>query len=286
MLLAAGAACLPGCGGDDRGSAPRSPAVTTTQAGTATAAPKANEPLAAAAQRLSRAVAKGDCQPLAGLLLHSVPRGPDAAPTTPATPQECSSIAIGVQSKLRGFKLTRAQEFGPAGVVEGTGASARPGQVVVIAWVLDTDGSWKAVFTAAYRPQIGHKPRLRDFAGNAQRFVRAAATRDCDGFWRLLNAGSRFVRSVNGKKAAFCKNIVVSYRDKRSGIADLAANPDAKPEELGTVGDLGFYGVRLKSGRYLALVLSGRIQGPIDAEQKDHGNPTVAELVTVRRPAG
>jgi hypothetical protein len=131
---------------------------------------------------------------------------------------------------------------------------------------------------------VGVPPRLPHAAASASRFVRAITTRDCDTFWRLLNVGARFVRSAGGDKATFCKNIALTYKRKQGGIADIASDPAAKPRELGATGDIAFFGLGLKSGRYLVLALTGRIGGIADAEQKDHEHPSVLDVVSVRLP--
>jgi hypothetical protein len=281
MVVAAATALVAGCGGSDgddekTGSAKSAPATAS--------GPKPNEPLAAAAKRLERDLAGGDCKPLARLMLHSVRRGKDVDPATPPTKEECAFIRSERSRELRGFRVSKVRQFGPAGVAEGTGANSRLGEVVGTVWALDVDGSWKLLYDAILRQQIGVPPRSADFGTNARKFVRAMATRDCDTFWRLLNVGSRFVRSANGHKATFCKSIAATYKEKAGGIADVAADPSAKPEELGATRDIGLYGVDLKSGRYLVLMLAGRIGGIADAEQKEHDDPSALELVTVRRP--
>ena len=146
------------------------------------------------------------------------------------------------------------------------------------------DGSWKLLYDATLRRQRGFPPNPR-FRANARRFVDAAATRNCDAMWRLLNVGSRFVRSVNGRKAQFCKQTAPAYKQKGNGFADLAANRNVTPVELGSRRDVAFFGLPLRSGRYMVAVLTGRLGGIADAEQKFHADPSVIELLTVRRPS-
>jgi hypothetical protein len=280
LLAAVVAALLVGCGGgggDDSETG-------TSRPSTVSGPPKAEEPLAAAARRLERALAQGKCKPLARLMLHSVRRGRDVDPATPPTEQECAFIRTEAGHELRGFKLTKVQQFGPTGVTEATGANARPGDVVGSLWALDVDGSWKLLYDATLRQQIGLQGSA-DFGTNARRLVRAVAARDCDTFWRLLNVGSRFVRTAEGHKARFCKSIAATYKQKAGGIGDLAADPGAKPKQLGTTRDIGFFGVELKSGRYLALAFTGRIGGIADTEQKQHEDPSALEIVSARLPA-
>ena len=279
------AAIWAGCGGDDGAGAGKTGTATT--ASPASGPPEAAEPLAESAERLERAVAQGSCGPLARLLLHSATRGTSpTALTDPPTAQECTYVKNEARISLAGLEVTEVDEFSPAGVTDGTGTRSPRGGVLAVAWVLDRDGSWKAVFNAILkRPQAGISPDpVTKFDANAQRFVTATATRDCDGMWRLLNVFSRFVRDNDGDKAKFCKGLPASYDNPRNGIADLAKNPDARPQLIGGTADFGFYGVELDSGRYMVVVLTGRIGGFAEAEQKQHDDPSVVELVTVRRP--
>lgn len=57
------------------------------------------------------------------------------------------------------------------------------------------------------------------------------------------------------------------------------------PVKLGAIRDVAFFGVPLRSGRYMVAVLAGRLGGIANAEQKFHGDPSVIEFVTVRRPS-
>jgi hypothetical protein len=215
-------------------------------------------------------------------MMHSITRGHDVPPSKPPTPAECRFISTEITRELPGFKVTQVRQFGPAGVVEGSATKAKGGLVVGTTWGLDTDGSWKLLYTFILRKQIGIPPRV--FEPAAKAFVAALQSRDCGRIWRSLNVGSRFVRSANGQKPAFCKSFLPAYRDKRNGIADLAAHP-AKPTELGAVRDLAFYGLDLSSGRYMVFLLAGRIGGIADNEQPQHGDPSVLEFLTVRQPS-
>jgi hypothetical protein len=275
LAAAATMALLGGCGGSD------STHTRTTPAGP----PRPKEPLQAAAKRLEEALPGGDCKTLAPLMLHSVRRGVNVSPSKPPIKVECDFIRKEQAQDLKGFKVTKVRQFGPSGVVDGSGAGRGPNEVVGTIWALDVDGSWRLLFDAILRPQVGVPPRLPHPAASASRFVHAIGTRDCGTFWRLLNVGSRFVRAANGQKATFCKNIALTYKQKAGGIADIASDPAAKPTELGATGDIALYGLGLKSGRYMVLALTGRIGGIADAEQKDHEHPSVLETVSVRRPA-
>lgn len=271
------AALLAGCGGDDGGGEQSGDATTTAPSKPASDSPRPKEPLADAARRLERAVAKGDCEPLARLMIHSVVSGRE--PGDPPTAQDCRYVKTEARVALRGFKAGKVRELGPAGFSEGTGGA----EVVGSIWILDVDGSWKAVFSANFRRQIGVQPESPDvLAAHARGFVSAVAARDCDRFWLLLHVGSRFVRARDGDKARFCKGLPASYR--KGGLADLAAEPGAQPEELGTMRDTGFYGLPLRNGRYLVLVLTGPLGGIADDELKDHAIPSVIEFVTARAP--
>jgi hypothetical protein len=279
MLVGLGAAALAsGCGGDGGGGGAK-PAEASA------GAPVAKEPLAQAATRLQRAVPSGDCKALGALMLHSVAWGKE--PAAPPTRAQCSFVQREARNELRGYRLTKAQQFGPAGMTEGSGARRRAGEVVGVVWALDRDGSWKAVYDAIFRPQVGIPPeKAAAAAANARRFVAAVASRNCADFWRLLNVGSRFVRGRGGNRERFCHGLGALYRDPTSGYAQVRANPDARPRLLGGTRDIAFFGLELANGRYMVLVLAGRLGGIADAEQKDHEDPSVLEWVTVRRPAG
>jgi hypothetical protein len=263
-----------GCGGGHDNTAP---------ATTAGGPPKPKEPLAAAAKRLERALPTRDCKQLGALMLHSVRRGLNVPPSKPPTAAECKFILREARVDLEGFKVARVRQFGPAGMVEGSGPRARGKNVIGTVWSMDVDRSWKLLFDAILRPQIGVRPRP-GFENNARAFVAAVLTRNCPLVFRGLNVASRFVRAANGHRATFCRQFLPAYKAKGNGIADLAANPDVKPEQLGATRDISFFGLDLKSGRYMVLTLAGRVGGIADAEQKDHADPSVFELLTVRRP--
>ena len=284
VIAAALALLFAGCGGDDEDG----DSTSTKAAPAGDSAPKPKEPLRAAAERLERAVATGGCERLADVMIHSVTRGPDVAADAAPTKRECRYVSGEVRNVLEGLHVTKVQEFGPAGVSEATGertGSKRPNDdIVATIWILDLDGSWKAVFSSAYRPQIGVQPATPNFAKNAREFVAAAAGRNCNEFWRLMHVGSRFVRGNDGKRARFCKGLPASY--KVGGLADLAKDPTVRPEELGVVRDIGLYGVALDSGRYMVVALTGLIGGIADDEIKQHANPSVIEVISARSPRG
>jgi hypothetical protein len=229
-------------------------------------------------------VPRGDCKVLIGLMLHSIQR--HSAPDAPPTSGECDYLKQEARSDLRGFHLTQVREFGPAGFSEGTGANAPRGDAVVgVVWLLDSDLSWKAAFQAIFRPQIGVAPSMAERAdANARRTVDALETGDCPELWRLLNPASRFVSQANGQRERFCRTLPPTYRQKDSAFAQIKADGAPVLEPLGRTRDFSFYGIRLKNGRYIDMVLSGQIADVGRRELKQHDNPTVLELATVRQP--
>ena len=270
-----------GCGGGGSGSSSNTAAPSPEKrfAG----APTAKEPLAAAVHRLERALPSGQCRRLAPLLLHSIRRGKGVDAAAPPTAQECNFIRTEITRDLTGFKATSIRQFGPAGFAEGTGDEQGSAERIATLWSLDVDGSWRVVFNMTVREQLGFPPNP-GLGTNARAFFVAAQRRQCAAMWRLLNVGSRFVRSSGGDQARFCASVRPAYKEKGNGFADLAKNPDAKPVELGSTRDVGFYGLSLRSGRYMVATLTGRLGGIANDEQRFHGDPSVLELVTVKRP--
>jgi hypothetical protein len=274
-VAACALALLAGCGGGDGGGEKGA----VKQGGP----PRAKEPVVAAATRLGRAVPRADCRALAPLMLHSASRGTE--PTTAPTARECKYVEREARNELAGFKVRKAEEFGPAALTEGTGDNPRPGEVVGVIWVLDRDGSWKAVYDAVFRPQIGVRPTYGARTdANARGFVQAVAARDCDRLWRLLNVGSRFVRGQGGDRRRFCAGLPPVYRDPKPAFAQIAKHPTATPTRLGSTRDIGFFALELTNGRYMVMVMAGRLGGIADAEQKQHDDPTVLDVLTLRRP--
>jgi hypothetical protein len=272
VALIAATATLAGCGGGNGETRPANPR------------PQPKEPLSAAAARLERALPRRDCKELIRLMLHSVQRG-GVAPDAPPTKRECAYIRTEAANQLRGFRLTKARVFGPAGLAEGSGGSSRPGHLVGIVWLLDSDASWKAAYQATYRPQIGLPPRLAAQAdANARRLLTAVKAGDCADLWRVLNVVSRFVRSSAGRRDRFCSTLPATYRNPKSAFAQIKADPAPALETLGRTRDFSFYGVRLANGRYLDLVFSGPLANVARSELSQHDNPSVLEFVTVRQP--
>jgi hypothetical protein len=270
-------ALLAGCGGGGGGtSAPTAPTPADSR-------PKAKEPLSVTAKRLERAVPRGDCKVLIKLMLHSIQR--HSTPDAPPTSSECAYLKHEVRTDLRGFHLTKAREFGPAGFSEGTGANAPRGTVVGVVWLLDSDLSWKAAFQAIFRPQIDVTPSMAEQAdANARRTVEALKTGDCNELWRVLDPASRFVSQVNGQREKFCRTLPPTYRLKSSAFAQIKADGAPGLEPLGRTRDFSFYAIRLKNGRYMDMVLTGQLADVPRPELKQHDNPAVLELATVRQP--
>ncbi|MEA2353397.1 MAG: hypothetical protein QOJ14_1811 [Thermoleophilaceae bacterium] len=273
------AVVLAGCGGG--GNAEKEKPARAPGA----SAPSGQELLATTASRLERALPARDCRVLGRLMLHSAPRA--AEPDTPPTAEECKRIRTDAGNELAGFRAVRSVAYGSGGFTEGSGHNRRAGEVVGVIWARDRDGSWKAVYDAIFRKQLGVAPAYGQTADrNAGLFVRAVAGGDCDGMWRYLNVGSRFVGGNRGDRSAFCRAITPQYKDAASAFAQIKADPGARPRSLGATRDIAFYGLRLRNGREMLIVLSGRLGGTVDIhEQTQHDNPSVLEFVTVRRPA-
>ena len=267
-----------GCGGDDDGGDGESTGTGASKP------PSAKEPLRAAAERLESALPGGECKELIGLMLHSIQRGttnPVAAPK----PADCRYIETEAREQLRGYRVTKTREFGTAGFSEGTGDAARRDEVIGIVWLLDSDRSWKAVFEATYRPQLDVPPRLvKEAYANAQQFVVAVRAGDCTKVWAVFGVDSRFVRGAGGRRAKFCRDFSATAQDPKSAFAQIKADPRVKLELLGRTLDLAFYSLELSNGRYMALVLSGPLSNVAPEEIREHANPGVLELVTVRQP--
>jgi hypothetical protein len=275
-------ALLAGCGGDD--GSDRGPTAASRGEAAPAKPPKANGTLEAAARDLEKAVASGDCRALAARLLHSSSRGSDAEPTDPPTPEECDRLAKVRGDVLEGYRFKKAQEFGPAGITEGGGTNARKGEVVANAWVLDRDGSWKADVWAYFSPQIGTEPKLStNFEASVRKFAVAGRNGDCDTFWELLHPAGRLVAARKGDQAGLCSEVAESYHDPHSALHDMASDESAEPELLGQTRDMGFYGLRLKSGRYMVFVLWTELKGDIPYA-RGHDYPAVIDYMTLTEP--
>jgi hypothetical protein len=268
---------LAGCGGGDGHSA-----TSASSAPPANSPPKAKEPLSVTAKRLERALPHGDCKVLIKLMLHSIQR--HSTPDGPPTSGNCDYIKR-AGNQLRGYHLTKSREFGPAGFSEGTGANVPHDGVAGIVWLLDSDGSWKATFEGIFRPQIDVAPDLAARAdANARSVVDGLKTGNCAELWRVLNPASRFVLGANGQRERFCRTLPATYRDKSTAFAQVKAEGTPALKPLGRTRDFAFYSIRLKNGRYMDMVLCGQLPGVPRSQLKQHDNPTVLELVTVRQP--
>jgi hypothetical protein len=272
ILALTGGLALAGCG-DGGGGEPKPP--TPDRAGV----PRAKEPLRVASKRLEAAIPRADCRELIGLMIHSVARGL-TKPGKPPTASECRFLR-GETRSLRGYRARRVTELGVGGFTEGTVTSR--GAVLGIVWLLDSDRSWKAVFDAHFRPQIGPPPgRTAAADQNARGFVTALRRADCPLTWRGLNTASRFVQG-NGDRGGFCRATAKLYRDPHSAFAQIKADRGTQPKLLGRTRDLSFYSLELRNGRYIALVTAGQLAG-FGGHLREHVNPSVLEFLTVRQP--
>jgi hypothetical protein len=112
----------------------------------------------------------------------------------------------------------------------------------------------------------------------------ALKTGTCAELWRVLNPASRFVLSANGQRERFCRTLPATYRDKSTAFAQIKAEGTPALEPLGRTRDFAFYAIRLKNGRYMDMVICGQLPGILRSQLKQHDNPTVLELATVRQP--
>ena len=273
-------ALIAGCGGDDddNGSTSGNRPATADR-------PAAKEPLKDAAARLQELLPNRDCEALMGVMVHSIQRGV-TDPAKPPSKSDCAYVDQEAREQLKGYRVTKVREFGgTAGFTEGTGAGAHGVDVIGIVWLLDSDGSWKAAFEATFRPQIGPPPHLpKEADANAATLVGALIKGDCETAWRGLHVSSRFVRGVDGRRAKFCSRFPAQYGNRNSAFAQMKAEPSLRPELLGRTRDFSFYALRLSNGRYIDLVTSGPLANVAKGELKEHANPSVLELVTVRQP--
>lgn len=277
-------ALVAGCGGDDDKKSDSNAGTTRAESAQA-APPKANGTLEAAAEDLERAVASGDCKALAARLLHSSARGPGVEPADPPTAEECDRLKLITRDVLEGYRFDKAQEFGPAGITEGSGANARKGEVVANAWELDRDGTWKTDVMGFFRRQIGTEPPLStNFEASVRKFALAARNGDCETFWELLHPASRLVTARKGDMVKLCNDVADSYRDRDSALHDMAADESAEPEPLGQTRDMGFYGLKLKSGRYMVFVLWTELKNDVPYA-RGHDYPAVIDYLSQTQPA-
>ena len=217
-------------------------------------------------------------------MIHSIQRG-GVKPDAPPSKSDCAYIRSEERSELRGYRFTKAREWGTAGFSEGDGRANRPGYVIGILWLLDSDGSWKAAYEATYRPQLDPPPRLTAQAdANVQRLVSAIKAGSCADMWRLLNVASRFVRASDGRRERWCRELAATFRKPDSAFAQIKADPAPSVDTLGRTRDFHFYALRLHNRRYMDVVLSGPLANVAPGELRQHDNPSVLEMVTVRQP--
>jgi hypothetical protein len=277
-LLLTVALSVAGCGGGGSGGGGKQHTTVDPSS-----APVPKEKLASAAARLQRTLPSGDCKALIRLMLHSIERG--SKPDAPPTSRECAYMKTEAKRELRGYRVTKVSQFGTSGFTEGTGANAHTGMVVGIVWVLDADGSWKAVYEAIFRPQIGVAPEmLKESAANAVQLVSALRTGNCKELFRLLSVASRFVRGVDGNRERFCRGLPATYGNPSTAFAQIKADDHVTVGILGRTRDFAFYSIKLTNGRYMNLVLSGQLRTTALNELKQHANPSALELLTVRQP--
>jgi hypothetical protein len=282
LLLLVSLALLAGCGGDDKKDETSSTAAAKTAE-----PPKAKQSLQAAADELSQTVASGsDCAKMFERMVPASLRGPTVNAGDPPKPEDCKNNKP-LFDQVEGFKATKVQEFGPAGVVEGSGTNVSKGNVLASTWVVDQDGEWRLFTAGDFDPQIGVKPLpATNFDEVAEEFVVAARKGDCATFFKLSDPYSRFVVGTKNDEVKFCNTVAESYRKPDSALHDLAGDPNAKPEKLGETLDYGFYAVPMSSGRYWVVLIGTRSEGKIPANlAKGHpGKVNVVDYITVTRP--
>ena len=280
-MLLLSLALLAGCGDDDKKETKPAKAAKTAEP------PKAKESLQAAADELSETIASGsDCQKMFERMIPASLRGPTVKAGDPPKPEECKHNKP-LFDQVAGFKPTKVQEFGPVGVVEGSGENVSKGNIVASTWVVDQDGEWRMFTAGDYDPQIGVKPLpATNFDEVAEQFVVAARKGDCATFFKLADPYSRFVVGLKNDEVKFCNTVADSYRSPTSALHDLAADPNAKPEKLGETLDYGFFAVKMSSGRYWVILIGTRSEGEIPAKlAKGHpGKVNVVDYITLTRP--
>jgi hypothetical protein len=274
-------ALLTGCGGDDEKE--RKPAATATTA----EPPKAKQSLQVAAGELSKTVASdGDCAELMKRMIPYSLRGSTVKVGDPPTPELCKGNKP-IFDQVAGFKPTKVREYGPVGVVEGSGENVSEGNVLASTWAVDQDGEWRLFTAGDFDPQIGVKPLpTTNFDAVAERFVTAARKGECDTMFELLDPLSRFVAGTKNDEVEYCNTISESYKRPDSALHDLAADPNAKPEKLGETLDYGFYAVRMNSGRYWVLLIGTATEGELPAKLAEGhpGKVNLVDYVTLKAP--
>lgn len=279
MLLSL--ALLAGCGDDKKDKSKSAPAAETA------VPPKPKTTLQAAADELSASLSSdAECEELLERMVPYSLRGSTVKVGDPPSPELCKGTKP-VLGQLEGFKPTKAQEYGPVGVVEGSGENVSKGNVLATTWVVDQDGEWRLLSAGDFDPQIGVKPLpATNFDEIADQYIEAARKGDCGTMWKLYDPYSRFVVATKNDEVKYCNTISESYRKPDSALHDLASDPSPKAEKLGETLDYGFYAVPMSSGRYWVLVTTTRSEGEIPPElAKGHpGKVNVGEYATLKSP--
>jgi hypothetical protein len=277
----ASVALLAGCG-DDTESDSKSSADGAAAQDPKPPLPK--ESLAEFAKKLET-VSKADCQGAASLLLHTTGRKRGTKPGAPPVARECKSLDQ-YKGLYEGFKVKKTYDFGPAGVVQGTGKEA-PGKRLVTAIVVqDRDGHYKAGWGGVYDPQDREPLDTSDFAGAAEKWVAATSKGECDTTFRYFLGDARVILARKNDQVDFCNDVSASYKQDDSTFADIAGDQGKhKPVELGKTFDIAFYGLPLSSGRYNVLILTTKSEDIDPKLQKGHDKYVgVTDYPTVVNP--
>ena len=212
------------------------------------------EKLEAALPDYERAVADQDCRAFARFA-HSSVRPPGRGADDPPDAAECRNLGQ-AYTRLAGFRAQRTKVFGSAAIVEGQ----RDGQLMVLIWVLDTDGRWKQVQATPpnTNPQINVPPRPdldERFARSAEEFTAAMRAGDCRKVFRLLNPASPFLENEAEPAGPFCTRFRRSFRAPDRLAGQLARTPGARPADLGGTTDFHFYRLDTGGDRRWTLIL-------------------------------
>jgi hypothetical protein len=201
-----------------------------------------------------RAVADQDCRAFARFA-HSAVRPPGRGVDDPPDAAECRNLGQ-AYTRLAGFRAQRTKVFGSAAIVEGQ----REGQLMVLVWVVDTDGRWKQVQATppSTGPQIGIPVQAATndrFARSAQAFTVAMRRGDCRGVFRLLNPASPFLEAETETAGPFCTRFRSSFRSPERLAGQLARAPRASPIDLGGTSHFHFYRLETGGDREWTLIL-------------------------------
>lgn len=267
-------------------------------------APKATESLESIMPAFEEALKTGDCAELGEFLLISAlrvsadPDNPIVDPSTPPTADECVYVeqlreffASGPASYSDGtsadFRVTDVEEFGTGGVAEGTVLKVVTTPITTF-WALDRDGQFRLVtsWTEDVQLQGGKGASPKDFDDAAKAWTKAVQQDDCASVFEYFAPDSPSIMK-NGAptdEAGFCASFNESAAAKPingelNAFAGLQASPKTKPTRLGVLPDVAFYGLALKDGRYVTLIVN-----TLAAESAEHNDPAVINFVTNRRP--